>query len=217
MNKEQRLRFRVEEENALSKYESLEVDGTYSDYIEMMVQYGYVILFSVGFPMAPVLGFLSNIVEVQVDKYKLMKLTKRPVPLAANNIGMWAMIIDIVTTVSIFTNMGVFCFTLSTFEGTENEVKFYVFIALVILFMGIRFLISYAVPDISENMSLVLRRHEYLVEKELKGFIKQKPRSILPEKSNFTVGFTIKDNREMDELDKVTTLFSAGSAPFGRK
>lgn len=118
MNKEQRLRLRIEEEHGLSKYESLEVDGTYSDYIEMMVQYGYVILFSVGFPMAPVLAFLNNVVEVQVDKYKLMKLTKRPVPLSANNIGMWALIIDIVTTISIFTNMGVFCFTLSTFHST---------------------------------------------------------------------------------------------------
>ena len=132
-----------------------------------------------------------------------MKLTKRPVPLSANNIGMWALIIDIVTTVSIFTNMGVFCFTLSTFKGTDNDVKFYVFIALVIVFMCVRFLISYAVPDISENMSLVIRRHDYLIEKELKGFIKQKPRSILPEKSNFGVTFTIKDNREMDALDQV--------------
>ncbi len=64
MNQEERLRFRVETEHGLSKYESLEVDGTYADYIEMMVQYGYVILFSVGFPMAPVLGMINNIVEV---------------------------------------------------------------------------------------------------------------------------------------------------------
>lgn len=64
MNKEEQLRFRVEQENALSKYESLEVDGTYADYIEMMVQYGYVILFSVGFPMAPVLACINNVVEV---------------------------------------------------------------------------------------------------------------------------------------------------------
>lgn len=49
-------------------------------------------------------------------------------------------------------------------------------------------------------MALVIRRHEYLVEKSLKGFIKAKPRSILPEKSNFTVEFTIKDNKDQDEF-----------------
>lgn len=166
----------------------MEVDGTYSDYIEMIVQYGYVILFSIGFPMAPVLAMLNNIFEVQVDKYKLMKLTKRPIPLSANGIGIWAMIIDIVTTISIFTNMGVFCFTMSTFRDVDDQdVRFYTFIGLILFFMALRYIIAYAIPDISENMSLVIRRHEYLVEKSLKGFIKTKPRSILPEKSNFSV------------------------------
>ena len=142
-----------------------------------------------------------------MDKYKLMKLTKRPVPLSANSIGMWALIIDIVTTISIFTNMAVFCFTLNTFKNAGNDTNFYVFIALVLVFMGFRYILSYAIPDISENMSLVIRRHNYLVEKSLMGFIKSKPRTILPEKSNFSVTFTVKDNREMDELDRVQNIF----------
>ncbi len=120
MNEEERLRLRIEKEMALGKYESLEVDGTYSEYIEIMVQFGYVILFAIGFPMAPVLAMLNNIVEVQVDKYKLMKLTKRPVPHSANGIGVWATIVDVVTSISIFTNMGVFCFTMSTFRDVDN-------------------------------------------------------------------------------------------------
>ena len=64
MNREERLRLRIEKEFLLGKYESLEVDGTYSEYIEIMVQYGYVILFAIGFPMAPVLACLNNIIEV---------------------------------------------------------------------------------------------------------------------------------------------------------
>lgn len=198
MTHDERVRFRLESEFILGKYESLEVDGTYSDYIEMMVQFGYVILFAIGFPMAPVLAMLNNIIEVQVDKYKLMKLTKRPIPHSANGIGVWAMIIDIVTTISIFTNMGVFCFTMSTFKDVDDiSVRFYVFIALAIFFMCLRYLVSYAIPDISENMALVKRRHSYLIEKSLKGFIKSKPRSILPEKSNFTVLFTKREKADI--------------------
>lgn len=124
-----------------------------------------------------------------------MKLTKRPVPHSANGIGVWAMIIDVVTTISIFTNMGVFCFTIATFRNLDDQnIRFYVFIALAIFFMCLRYIVSYAIPDISENMTLVKRRHAYLVEKSLKGFIKTKPRSILPEKSNFTVLFTQREN-----------------------
>lgn len=64
MTKDEQIRYRIESEFILGKYESLEVDGTYSDYIEMMVQFGYVILFAIGFPMAPVLAMLNNIIEV---------------------------------------------------------------------------------------------------------------------------------------------------------
>ena len=135
-----------------------------------------------------------------------MKLTKRPVPLSANGIGVWATIIDVVTSISIFTNMGVFAFTMSTFKDLDNQdIRFYVFIGLAILFMAIRYIIGYAIPDISENMRLLKRRHSYLIEKSLKGFIKSKPRSILPEKSNFAVSFTTRDNQH--DMSKVASLF----------
>ncbi len=81
------------------------------------------------------------------------------------------------------------------------------FIALAIVFMLVRYLIGYAIPDISENMALLKRRHAYLIEKSLKGFIKNKPRSILPEKSNFAVGFTLREKAA--ETSGFAALFSA--------
>lgn len=121
------------------------------------------------------------------------------------------MIIDIVTTISIFTNMGVFCFTMSTFRDVHDlSIRFYVFIALAIFFMCLRYIVSYAIPDISENMALVKRRHAYLIEKSLKGFIKSKPRSILPEKSNFAVLFT---HREKSDLGAFGNLFEIDNSP----
>lgn len=44
---------------------------TFSDYSEVVIQFGYVTLFVVAFPLAPALAFLSNYVEMRVDALKV--------------------------------------------------------------------------------------------------------------------------------------------------
>ncbi|XP_003370175.1 transmembrane protein 16D, partial [Trichinella spiralis] len=39
------------------------LDGVYAEYLEMMVQFGYVTLFVSIFPLAPMICLLNNIVE----------------------------------------------------------------------------------------------------------------------------------------------------------
>lgn len=41
------------------------------DYIEMIIQYGYVTLFVVAFPLVPLLAFVSDYVEIRLDAFKV--------------------------------------------------------------------------------------------------------------------------------------------------
>lgn len=52
-----------------------------------MIQFGYVTLFVVAFPLAPMLAFVSNYVELRVDCFKLYKNCTRPDPAGAEDIG----------------------------------------------------------------------------------------------------------------------------------
>ncbi len=45
---------------------------------EMIIQLGYVNLFAAAFPFMAALALLNNLLEIRVDAYKLLKLTKRP-------------------------------------------------------------------------------------------------------------------------------------------
>ena len=60
----EKLVMRIEQQLTLGKYAFKEIDGTYYDYLEMMLQLGYVSYFSLAFPLSPLLAFINNILEV---------------------------------------------------------------------------------------------------------------------------------------------------------
>ena len=84
-----------------------EIDGTFGDYLEMVMQFSFLTIFGISFPMCFILALINNIAEIQVDKYKLVKFTKRPIAGGACNIGTWLIILDVITFVSIFSNAGI--------------------------------------------------------------------------------------------------------------
>ena len=95
-----------EEQAKLPDYET-----PLDDYMELIINYGYVVMFSVAFPLFPFVSFLLNILEVRVDAYKLCFLTKKPYPAPANSIGKWEVIIRTISIVGALTNTGILIFT----------------------------------------------------------------------------------------------------------
>lgn len=63
---------------------------TYGDFAELVIQFGYTVMFSSIWPLTPVCAFLNNIIELRADAAKLCKNMKRPVPMRADTIGPWA-------------------------------------------------------------------------------------------------------------------------------
>lgn len=63
--------------------------GTFDDYLELFLLFGYVSLFSCVFPLAAVLVVLNNITEVYSDAFKMCRVFKRPFAVPAANIGVW--------------------------------------------------------------------------------------------------------------------------------
>lgn len=83
------------------------------DYLEMLVQFGYVTLFASAFPLASCIAVIANLVEFRADMWKLTRLTKRPCPSRLNSIGMWKSIFSVMVWTSALTNCIIFAFTSS--------------------------------------------------------------------------------------------------------
>ncbi len=67
----------------------LDVYDVAVDLREMVVQYGYLSLFSVVWPLTPVSFFVNNWIELRSDAVKICIGMQRPTPFRADSIGPW--------------------------------------------------------------------------------------------------------------------------------
>ncbi|CAF1107106.1 unnamed protein product, partial [Rotaria sordida] len=74
------------------------------EYLELIIQYGFVTMFLVAFPLAPLCAFLNNIVEIRIDANKFVCDVRRPVAKKVADIGIWRLIIAAISKLAILTN-----------------------------------------------------------------------------------------------------------------
>jgi anoctamin-10 len=88
----------IRSEVALPEYD------VFSDYGEMVTQFGYVALWSTIWPLAPVMALLNNYIEVRSDAFKIAVHTRRPIPVRTDTIGPWLESLSFLTWLSALTN-----------------------------------------------------------------------------------------------------------------
>uniref|UniRef100_A0A669DM40 Anoctamin n=1 Tax=Oreochromis niloticus TaxID=8128 RepID=A0A669DM40_ORENI len=104
-----------ERQKKLTRYETdhfLEpFGGLTPEYMEMIIQFGFVTLFVASFPLAPLFALLNNIIEIRLDAKKFVTELRRPVAARAKDIGIWYNILRGVAKVAVIINAFVISFT----------------------------------------------------------------------------------------------------------
>uniref|UniRef100_A0A0L8I6K0 Anoctamin n=1 Tax=Octopus bimaculoides TaxID=37653 RepID=A0A0L8I6K0_OCTBM len=85
--------------------------GMFYEYLEMVIQFGFVSIFVAAFPLAPVFALLNNILEVRLDAYKYVTQFRRPLAARAQDIGIWFGILKGICIISVITNALIIAFT----------------------------------------------------------------------------------------------------------
>lgn len=85
--------------------------GLFYEYLEMVIQFGFVTLFVASFPLAPLLALVNNLFEIRVDAWKFTTQFRRIVPEKAQDIGAWQAILQGVTILAVVTNTAIIAFT----------------------------------------------------------------------------------------------------------
>lgn len=128
------------------------------DYMEMLVQYGYVTMFVVVFPLGPLLALLNNVVEQKVDMFKL-SVSRRPQCSDRSGIGAWLGCLEFINVVSVITNCFYLCMVSdhlgmiipSAYQEQLTGSTGGRFIAMVLLehvMLAMKFLLAYLIPDV---------------------------------------------------------------------
>jgi len=143
-----------------------------SEHIEILLQYGYVVMFTVAFPLAPVLAYLNNLWESRLDLFKI-RVTRRPIPMFVNNIGGWFTALEVMSFIAVLTN----CLLLVSgdkailddyvprfMEGMLDSDIGRILLALIVehFLLGFKFILSAAIDDVPESVQeeLKVRRRE---------------------------------------------------------
>jgi hypothetical protein len=146
-------------------------EGIRDEYAQKVIQYGYIALFAACFPIAPIFALMNNIYEVRGDAFKLLMVYQRPIPLQAENIGVWEQIIKMISWLSVLTNSAYIAFISPAFfnlfltgysYGTQYAIRLgfvlgfhYAVVILVQLFTTV-------LPVMPKSVELAMNRQAYL-------------------------------------------------------
>lgn len=105
----------IEEEYYLFPYQTTpEIDAVFSEYMEVMLIFGFLCCFGNIFPLGNqkqksknlgfFLVFLTIATEIFTDKYKLVHIVRRPIPKKVSRLGPWRDIMKYLAYLSIVVN-----------------------------------------------------------------------------------------------------------------
>ncbi|KAF6017966.1 hypothetical protein EB796_023726 [Bugula neritina] len=202
-------------------------DFTLNEYTEKVIQYGFIVLFAAAMPLGPLIAVLVNTLDRYVDSKRILWMYRRPVPIIAQDIGMWQYILDFLSFAAVITNAFLIAYVskwgIRNFGVTGTQLWAVLVFEHVVLIL--KYILAVAIPDVPHRIRIAMRKEKYTVAKILEtGAFVKKMGSNDPNK--YTVSsiqrLTPEVNTQVDKtnFDTVTTrnvdLESRGPVPRQR-
>ncbi|XP_053675456.1 anoctamin-10 [Anopheles nili] len=156
--------------------------NTYDDYLELYIQFGYVVLFSSVAPLTAFWAILNNVIEIRLDAYKLCSFFKRPFARRTKNIGAWQLAFETLAVISILTNCGILYLSPHMRElgaGLSRESYTLTFLVIEHVLLGLTWFIYKAIPDTPHWVRVALAKAEHESRQALKRENAQRSRNVL--------------------------------------
>lgn len=93
---------------------------SFEDYMELVVQFGFVLIFAPAFPLAATIAFLNNLIEIKSDSVKMLKLMRRPLYKHARGIGIFRTFFLAILIVAIVVNGAIIFFVSDSWRTVEE-------------------------------------------------------------------------------------------------
>lgn len=136
-----------------------------SSFADTAIQFGFATLFISALPIASFLSLFSNYVKVKMLAWKLCKFYQRPIPLGAEDIGVWLVIFQLISVVSVVTNAGLICFTMDTLDEYTAIGRVWIFIGFQWALISIQFFAERVIPDEPAEAVIQIERMEFITSK----------------------------------------------------
>lgn len=149
----------AEIESSLYKY-----DGTFSDHLEMLVQMGYVVLFSAAFPLAGLCAIANNLLEIRSDAFKLAHVHQRPFGQRVANIGTWQNALSLLGLAAVIVNcalIGLSGQVSRLWPGLTSTQTVILIVALEHIMLALRSALTWLLPELPSWLAAEIARAEH--------------------------------------------------------
>uniref|UniRef100_A0A0G4HKY0 Anoctamin dimerisation domain-containing protein n=1 Tax=Chromera velia CCMP2878 TaxID=1169474 RepID=A0A0G4HKY0_9ALVE len=140
---------------------------TFADFDENWIQFGYVALFSISVPWLPIVALIANIVEVILDKGKLLYSVQRPFPEAVRDIGGWNPAFELLGFIAMLVNIALAVFDTDVFGGLEGMSKLTWFFVLEHGVLVVRLLAWFILPSPAPHIRNLMLKHRHTVHENV--------------------------------------------------
>ena len=125
--------------------------GTFYEYNEMAIQFGYLTMFASVAPWAACFCMLNNEIERRVDAYKMLYTQQRPRYQGASSIGMWYQVFNMLTVAAIIVNCLMMGYTSTVLEKAyelDSASKLWVVLLLEHSLLLLKLAVDSNIPDV---------------------------------------------------------------------
>lgn len=166
--------------------------GPFADYCEMMLQFGYATLFVAAYPLAMLLSFVNNYIEIRVDGWKLCQLARRPEPRSAEDIGTWYTILEVMSTICVMTNVALIVFTGNQFAWASSWGRVWAFLLIEHAILGVKYVIAVLIPDVSPDVEIQIQRADYINDKVVNNMADEDDSELAAATGSLLLDLTVK-------------------------
>lgn len=139
----------------------------------MLVQMGYVVLFSAAFPLAGVCALANNLLEIRSDAFKLVHVHQRPFGQRVANIGTWQTALSFLSLAAVIVNcalIGLSGQVSRLWPGLSAAQTIILIVALEHVMLGLRSALTWILPELPTWLAAEIARAEHCRhEMQVKG------------------------------------------------
>lgn len=165
----------------------------------MLVQMGYVVLFSAAFPLAGVCALANNLLEIRSDAFKLVHVHQRPFGQRVANIGTWQTALSFLSLAAVIVNcalIGLSGQVSRLWPGLSAAQTIILIVALEHVMLGLRSALTWILPELPTWLAAEIARAEHCRhEMQVKG---TSPRQTPPTPLSVT-SVSIRPNEDLEE------------------
>lgn len=165
----------------------------------MLVQMGYVVLFSAAFPLAGVCALANNLLEIRSDAFKLVHVHQRPFGQRVANIGTWQTALSFLSLAAVIVNcalIGLSGQVSRLWPGLSAAQTIILIVALEHVMLGLRSALTWILPELPTWLAAEIARAEHCRhEMQVKG---TSPRQTPPTPLSVT-SVSVRPNDDLEE------------------